>query len=685
VNTPSRLPTDPAEVELLMDGVCTEFERAWRDRCRPHLEDHLPPWPPDLRASLLRELIALDIEYRRRRGEQPTQADYAARFPDLDAPELSRLLAGPALAVRDSPTEALDPPADAALPVPEAIGEYEILGVLGRGGMGVVYLARDGKLKRKVALKRMRSAELAGTAELARFRAEAEAVAALQHPNIVQVFAVDEHQGQPYCVLEYLPGGTLASRLARKAQVPRWAAEMALTLALAVEAAHKAGIIHRDLKPANVLLTADGTPKISDFGLAKRLDGEPGLTCPDVVLGTPSYMAPEQAEGQKEVGPAVDVYALGAILYEMLTGRPPFQGVTPLEILGQVRTQEPVPVRALAPGVPRDLETICLKCLAKQPGRRYASARELADRLQLFLDGKPIPDRPRSWLNKAVRAIRARPILSSSIILGAVAVAVALLLLHYLDPELLRKQATRTLSAGQTYAVSGAESPGPLRPVYGDPSPLRPDHARAALAGGSHGVALWELLAGLPCERYVFSAEIQHDASNGESQVGLYCNYQEVQPSGDRPARGSFLTFGFADRGTGVTRKPDGTEVSWVALNSRLFEKSPEPYTPRAPITGQPYETLAPLKGPGPWRKLVLTVTPDGITAAWEPAAGQVHAVGSLSATEVSEALRDLAISIPKLRNVPVDFNPQAGIGLYVVRGHAAFRNITVQPIAAPR
>ncbi|HEV3262371.1 MAG TPA: serine/threonine-protein kinase, partial [Gemmataceae bacterium] len=277
-------------------------------------------------------------------------------------------------------------------PAPRHIAGYEILGVLGRGGMGVVYQARQVKLRRLVALKMILAGQHAGPEQLARFRAEAEAVARLQHANIVQIHEVGEHDGQPFFSLEFVEGGSLAHKLAGVPEPPAQAARLVETLARAIEAAHQRGIIHRDLKPANVLLTADGTPKITDFGLAKHLQDEPavskgepgvstagGLTATGAVLGTPSYMAPEQAAGKAgEMTAAVDIYALGAILYELLTGRPPFRAATVLETLEQVRTVEPVPPSRLQPKVPRDLETICLKCLEKEPGKRYPSAQELA-------------------------------------------------------------------------------------------------------------------------------------------------------------------------------------------------------------------------------------------------------------------------------------------------------------------
>jgi len=303
---------------------------------------------------------------------------------------------------------------------------YAMLGKLGAGGMGVVYKARHLKLGRVVALKMILAGGHAREEELARFRTEAEAIARLQHPNIVQVHEVGEHDGLPFFSLEFCPGGSLDRKLGGTPLPPREAARLVETLARAMHAAHGKNVIHRDLKPANVLLGEDGTPKITDFGLAKKLDNA-GQTASGAIMGTPSYMAPEQAGGKsKEIGPAADVYALGAILYELLTGRPPFKAATVMDTLMQVVMDEPVPPSQLQPKTPRDLETVCLKCLRKEPGQRYASAEALAEDLARFQAGLPVQARPvgaleRGWRwcrrNPAVAALTA--VVTLTLVLGA--------------------------------------------------------------------------------------------------------------------------------------------------------------------------------------------------------------------------------------------------------------------------
>ena len=294
-----------------------------------------------------------------------------------------------------------------------AIEGYEVLGELGRGGMGVVYRARHIRLNRPCVLKMILAGVHADADSVARFLAEAEAVARLQHPHIVQIHHVGEADGLPFFELEYVEGGSLDRRLDGTPWPARRAAELVEALARGVAEAHRQGIIHRDLKPANILLAAEGTPKITDFGLAKALDKDHGLTRTDSIMGSPGYMAPEQAAGRaRRVGPLADVYALGAILYELLTGRPPFRGTTVLETLEQVRTTEPVPPSRLVPRLPRDLETIVVKCLQKEPGKRYDSAPALADDLRRFLRGESILARPVGPIERGWRWCRRNPVVA---------------------------------------------------------------------------------------------------------------------------------------------------------------------------------------------------------------------------------------------------------------------------------
>jgi hypothetical protein len=343
-----------------------------------------------------------------------------------------------------------------ALPTHAAPPGYEILGELGRGGMGVVYKARQIALDRTVALKMILHADHAGAEVRARFRTEARAVARLQHPHIVQVFEVGEHQGQPFFSLEFCAGGSLAARLDGTPWEALRAAHLVETLARAMQAAHQAHVVHRDLKPANVLLGADGTLKVTDFGLARKLDEE-GKTRTGEVMGTPSYMAPEQAASDKNVGPPADVYALGAILYELLTGRPPFKAANVWETIAQVLGLEPVALRQLQPGIPRDLETISLKCLQKAPQQRYASAGELADDLHRFLEKQPILARPAGIIERGIKWVRRRP--TAAVLVGITGLAASALLgLGVWFTESLREERDIADKArGQAVALARSE------------------------------------------------------------------------------------------------------------------------------------------------------------------------------------------------------------------------------------
>jgi serine/threonine-protein kinase len=385
-----------------IEPTCRCFEAACMGR--PRIEDFLEGWPEPARSALLRDLVRIEVEHRRRRGERAAVEDYRERFPDLDPLWLAYVLAA-AEARPDTPAElrnGVTAAAAAWVGILPPLQDCELLEVLGRGGMGVVYRARQGLLNREVAVKMVRTT--AGPREIALFQAEAEAVARLKHPNIVQVHEIGERNGRPCLVLELVEGGSLAQKLAGRPQPGRTAAELVQTLARAMHYAHQLGIVHCDLKPSNILVAADGTLKISDFGVARHLAGV--APTEGAVVGTPSYMAPEQAAGRLDrIGPPTDVYALGAILYELLTGRPPFQEATREETLSRVRTGSPIPPSLFQDRVHPDLETICLKCLHKAPRDRYASAQELAEDLDRYLRGEPIQGRRLNTFERLVRLV----------------------------------------------------------------------------------------------------------------------------------------------------------------------------------------------------------------------------------------------------------------------------------------
>lgn len=354
-------------------------------------------------------------------GRRPDPAHWLNRFPDL-APELERFFAGQEqvrslLGSLVSPPAADDPTPPSAVCPPgaelRALGDYELIEEIARGGMGVVYRARDTRLGRIVALKMIIAGRLASATDVQRFLREAEAAANLDHPNIVPIYEVGEHAGQPYFTMKLIEGGSLAQQVERLRRDPRATARLLAAVARAVHHAHQRGLLHRDLKPGNVLVDAEGEPHLTDFGLARRLGGDGGMTRTGTAVGTPSYMAPEQATDPRATTTAADVYSLGAMLYELLTGQPPFRAEHALETLRLLLEGDPAPPRALDPRIDRDLETICLKCLDRNPGRRYASAAELADDLDRYLRGEPVHARRSGLVERLWRWARRRPVVAA--------------------------------------------------------------------------------------------------------------------------------------------------------------------------------------------------------------------------------------------------------------------------------
>lgn len=483
------------------------------------------------------KLLTAEYQLRQRHEKGLRLDEYVTRFPEF-AEELRPNQSTPPSTI-DTP-QSEPPPGSASEAITELQGTevhpeqerdelpqvpgYEVMARLARTGMSLVYQARQLRPSRPVALKMIRAGIHAGEQELARFQREASAVARLQHPNIVQIYEVGELQGRPYLSLEFMEGGSLAKYLAGQPQPPTAAAALVEILARAVHFAHLRGILHRDLKPANILLMRESRartaasgpgnllaaflPKITDFGLAKYLDGAAGesgvghLTQSGAILGTPPYMAPEQADGKvRAVGPAADIYALGAILYELLTGRPPFQAETPLATLEQVRTQDPQPPTRSQPRVPHDLETICLKCLRKDVAARYASAEALADDLHRFLAGVPIQARPVGHVERSWRWCRRNSLVASLLTSLVIVLGILIIVLcqrHFTDgaresnPNAITKPPTRESITPETPNFYPLEEHGKsvLSVAYS------PNGELLATAGSDKDVILWEVKKG---------------------------------------------------------------------------------------------------------------------------------------------------------------------------------------------
>jgi tRNA A-37 threonylcarbamoyl transferase component Bud32 len=388
-----------------------------------------PAMPPSSdadsdRQHLLEEVLG-DYMQRLDRGESVNRERVFAQHPELadelrsyfaavdDVEQLGRQARAQPATEPLSLTAPREPPM--ARDSFRCVGDYDLLEQIGEGGMGVIYRARQLSLPRLVAVKMIRADRLTSAADVLRFRSEAEVVASLDHPNIVPIYEVGEHQGQPFFSMKLIEGGNLAQHLPRLGRDLPAAARVLVAVARAVHQAHQHGVLHRDLKPANILLDTQGQPHVTDFGLAKRLAPrvEASLTQQGMIVGTPSYMAPEQAADRSGVTTAADIYSLGAILYEVLTGRPPFRAETVLDTLRQLQEQEPVPPRSLNRRVDRDLETVCLKCLQKDSSRRYTSAQALADDLERWLRGDPVRARPISRRQRVLRWVRRRPHLAA--------------------------------------------------------------------------------------------------------------------------------------------------------------------------------------------------------------------------------------------------------------------------------
>jgi serine/threonine-protein kinase len=571
-----------------------------------------------------------------------------------------------------------------AAPLPSVPG-YELLEVLGSGGMGVVYKARQLGFKRVVALKMIRAGAAAAPAELARFRTEAEAVARLRHPNIVQVHDIGEAGGCPYYSMEHMPGGSLARRAKAEPLAPRRAAEVVEALARAMQHAHQAGVVHRDLKPSNVLLDADGTPKVADFGLAKLLDAGATNTTSDAVLGTACYMAPEQAVGgSRNVGPVTDVYGLGAILYDLLTGRPPVERGSWAAMVQRVLRQDPPDPRRLRPEVDRDLEAVCLKCLRKQPGRRYASARELADDLRRWLDGRPTAARPLGWAGRLGRRARHHPRASAAVLLLLAAAAATPVVTHYLDPERVPKDRLARLEHGEAVTLIGPSGPPAWsRNLIGQAAVRESPEADGVFTIGSLTTACLELLPAGPARGYRFRAEVRHLSGNRTGKVGLYFAHSAfATPNGTEHC---FCAFTFDDR-QAYRRLRDGTWQNNAPLE--LWRRFPNGSTSR-PGGGvikrfRPAVDEEPAARPWrPWRALEVVVTNEYVRVYWD---GEF--VGQADRSSLVERFQALA-------NRPADaarhepgvtpsFGPGGGLGVLVDNGLVSFRNASVSPVDEP-
>jgi len=555
---------------------------------------------------------------------------------------------------------------------------YEVLGVLGRGGMGVVYRALQLKLKRPVALKMILAGAHAGPHEMARFQREAEAVGHLQHSNIVQIFEVGEQEGQQYYSMELMEGGSLAKQLAGKPLPNRQAAVLVETVARAMQAAHDRGIVHRDLKPSNVLLTADGTPKISDFGLAKRLDQDGDLTYSGIPIGTPNYMAPEQAAGKaKEVGPAADIYALGAILYELLTGRPPFRMETAAKTLQELQIRDPVALRTLNPRVDAELEAVCLKCLEKNPQHRYPSAQALADDLERWLSRLPTKERPRGRLARVRKAVARHRRLTAVTALVGFAALIAAIVAYRISPDRELEKINRELVAGKPVVLIPDNGP----PRWFQPRTrldkmniLKEKYKEFSLESFS-GPSLMALHPAPPIRSYRFSVLVRHDDWAGTEQgatVGIYFAYGSTDVSRGGTVH-DFCTVEFSDLTDIRARIGDPKlEGNPVEFTIQRYVEPPEQDRLRRARLSRPFNPSR-----DAFRALAVEINPRTIRAFWER-----QLLGELTFEQIRRSAEmQLATDSGTVKPVLRDFSQTGGLGLFVYRGKATFRSAEITPI----
>ena len=399
---------DPFKIKLQIDEICDRFEIDWQRSESPALDQVASNCDSAIRDALVVDLMAIDRDYRNKAGKPWTESDYLSRYPDLhDAIAMSFR---PAIELNShESTDCSDQYATIDLGTgsrsevginPKTLpnvgqhmqyfGDYEIIDEIARGGMGVVYKARQVSLNRIVAVKMILSGQLANSDDVKRFYVEAKSAAKLDHPGIVPIYEIGEFAGQHFFSMKFIEGGSLSSQLPKWIGQQKGAIRLLVEVVKAVHHAHQRGILHRDLKPANILIDENGTPYITDLGLAKQVDDKSELTRTGSVMGTPNYMSPEQASGSKDVSTASDIYSLGAIMYELLTGKPPFASSSTLETLIKVVSEEAAKPTAINSSIDRGLELICMKCLHKNPQDRYATANDLAKDLQSWLAGEPL-------------------------------------------------------------------------------------------------------------------------------------------------------------------------------------------------------------------------------------------------------------------------------------------------------
>jgi serine/threonine-protein kinase len=634
------------------------------------IADHLTGCPRC--GTALPELDRADpvlVELRKHlRGSGPPGAD-AGPTADSDAATVVGLANGRPI-----------PPPDTGL-VGKLVGPYLLLERLGAGGMGVVYKARHERLGRVVALKLLPHGALIGGELLHRFRTEAAAVARLNHPNIVRLYESDETADGPYFSMEFVGGDSLARKLAAGPLPPRDAAVLVEALARAVQCAHEQDVIHRDIKPSNIFLTTDSTPKLGDFGLAKLVDATDGLTRTHDVFGTLAYMSPEQAAGDtRNVREAADIYSLGAVLYETLAGVQPFRGPRQ-RVLEAIASKPPAPPSRRTPALAPELEAICLKCLEKDPARRYGTAAEMADDLKAWLEGRPTKARPPGWPRKLGRALARHKRICAAVCLLAASLGMIGAAMWWRDPERPRNELKSQLSGGREIHFRGSEPlPGPFHWAIGDEPKLEQNKDEGSFSFTTLGTSLLELVDDPMCSHYRLSADIRQDDVAGVGDVGLFVGLRRMDVNGE--ARCQFYTVGFAVNGGGVIRSQQAGKPNIGTVRLHNWFGPPGDCSRTVEIGDTfPFDIVPALEKRNPWHHLAVEVSPDYIKSFWRKSSAEDVTAQNVTETELSRVLTQAVRAKPMLADALQDIQPRSGLGIYANRSKVSIRNVTLEPL----
>ncbi len=681
--------------------LCDELKSSWKEG-RPLRVEEVVANHPDAASNdeLMVDLICFEAGHRHESGEKFEPEEYCRRFPQY-AEALREFwgfedaVVGEIAEIDDlnepDPDETIDHIVAEFTRHPPELPNYDALTYLDQGSFGAVFRARHRGLDSFHAIKVMgRCKREKRQAYRQMFESEAKLIAKLADVHIVRVMDCAEHKGLVYFTMELMEG-SLKSKIGAP-MPPREAAVLMEQVARGLHAAHREKIIHRDLKPGNILLDKDGRAKVADFGLAKLLGAESALTA-GATVGTVAYMAPEQvatrAAPATEVDALADVYAIGSVLFHLLTGKLTFEGESH-EIERQLisvpapRAGDTHPPLLKTPaGV--DLETICRKCLEKDPKRRYRSAAEVADRLRDVSMGRRIAERPLRWLHKVSHFVRRHcGKIAAALLLLAAAVAIAAVR-HYTHPDYERNRAIATLAAGKPVVVTGAEPlPGPFRWIGDVNNGAKSNREENCFSVQCQGFGLFELMEDPQCDEYSFSAEVRHERAYGRSEVGLFFAGRE---SAAKDGKRGFLCFSFADTGTKADewsrvpvefRDPNDTGLTYIEAKSYY-----SPSNLGASSTfgrGLAFKPALPLFGFGPWRKIKIEVGPHSVTGFWIDQKGGMSEIATSSTAKIEQRIRSDRRYDNKLDVSLTTFSPRLSLGVFVSSGQAAFKNIQLIP-----